>query len=98
MFPQLKGVLHSLPLLSIKMELLVANEEGTKPVNYHNEEGVPCSSECVVAVDIERHSAAKIKVRKERLGEERETEKETKRNVSLIQWRDRGREGKYDGR
>ena len=80
------------------MELLVANEEGTKPVNYHNEEGVPCSSECVVAVDIERHSAAKIKVRKERLGEERETEKETKRNVSLIQWRDRGREGKYDGR
>lgn len=98
MFPQLKGVLHSLPLLSIKMELLVANEEGTKPVNYHNEEGVPCSSECVVAVDIERHSAAKIKVRKERLGEERETEKETKRNVSLIQWRDRGREGEYDGR
>ena len=80
------------------MELLVANEEGTKPVNYHSEEGVPCSSECVVAVDIERHSAAKIKVRKERLGEERETEKETKRNVSLIQWRDRGREGKYDGR
>lgn len=80
------------------MELLVANEEGTKPVNYHNEEGVPCSSECVVAVDIERHSAAKIKVRKERLGEERETEKETKRNVSLIQWRDRGREGEYDGR
>ena len=98
MFPQLKAVLHSLPLLSIKMELLVANEEGTKPVNYHNEEGVPCSSECIVAVDIERHSAAKIKVRKERLGEERETEKETKRNVSLIQWRDRGREGKYDGR
>ena len=52
------------------MELLVASEEGTKPVNYHNEEGIPCSSECVVAVDIERHSAAKIKVEKERWGEE----------------------------
>ena len=84
------------------MELLVASEEGTKPVNYHNEEGIPCSSECVVAVDIERHSAAKIKVGKERWGEEggregrrererREREAERQRDRERQRERQRGR-------
>ena len=99
----MKAVLHSLPLLSIKMELLVASEEGTKPVNYRNEEGVPCSNECVVAVDIERHSAAKIKVGKERWGEEggregrrererREREGEEEREAERQRDRERQRE------
>lgn len=62
LFFKLGDVLRSLPMLTVKMGLLIANsEDEMKSISISNEqERIPCSTECILNVIIGRDRKYKV--------------------------------------